>query len=256
MIKLYQSKLLSRFSQIKHFFSSRLGGFSTGEFAQANMSLKSGDSHALANRRLLARQLDVDLDRFVFLKQTHSNNFYVVTEQDAGKGAFEYQSAIDNVDALITTRKNLMLIVTTADCVPILVFDSEKNIIAAIHSGWRGTVKKILARVLGFMFKNYGSRPNDVYLAIGPSIGVCCYEVGHDVEQQVIAAFGHDKFLDYRDGKIFFDLWQANAAQALNFGIPQENIDILGLCTLCHNDKFYSARSGDRGRQLSGIMLI
>ncbi len=256
MIKLYQSQLLSRFEQVKHFFSTRIGGKSTDQFARANMSLKSGDPHALENRLMLARQLDVDLNRFVFLKQTHSSNIYFATGSDAGRGAFDYQTAIDHVDALVSDRSGIMLTVTTADCVPILVFDSQKKIIAAIHSGWRGTVKKILFKTLNFMAKTFGSRPSAVYLAIGPSIGVCCYEVGHDVEQQVIAAFGNRKFLDYRDGKIFFDLWQANVAQALEFGVPQPNIDVLGLCTLCHNDQFYSARGGDQGRQISGIMLL
>ncbi len=256
MIKLYQSQLLSGFEQIKHFFSTRIGGKSTGRFAQANMSLKSGDPHALENRLMLARQLEVDLNRFVFLKQTHSSNIHLATGSDAGRGAFDYQTAIDNVDALVTDRSGLMLIVTTADCVPILVFDSQKKIIAAIHSGWRGTVKKILFKTLNFMAKTFGSQPSDVYLAIGPSIGVCCYEVGQDVEQQVIAAYGDSKFLDYRDGKIFFDLWQANKAQAVDFGVPPSNIDVLRLCTLCNNDQFYSARGGDQGRQISGIMLL
>ncbi len=255
MITVFRSKILSSFEGITHFFSSRLGGKSTGRFAFANLSIKSGDPQALSNRQILASQLDVSLDRFVFLEQTHSDHIHIATKADAGKGAFDFESALQDIDALITTEKGLMLTVVNADCVPILIYDAQKQVIAAVHSGWRGTVKKILTKTIQTLFDSYGSKPTGIYAAIGPSIGVCCYEVGKDVEQKVIESFGNKDFLEYRNNKIYFDLWKANKHQLLKLGIPETNIDLLGLCTSCHNDKFYSARRGDDGRQISGIML-
>ncbi len=255
MIELFQSAVLSSFNDITHFFSSRLGGKSTGKFAFANMSIKSGDPQALANRQILATQLGVSLDRFVFLEQTHSDNIHIATKADAGKGAFDFESALQDIDALVTTEKGLMLTVVNADCVPILLYDAQRQVVAAVHSGWRGTVKKILTKTVQVFLEKFGSKPTDIYVAIGPSIGVCCYEVGKDVEQNVIKSFGNKDFLEYRNNKIYFDLWKANKHQLLKLGIPEKNIDLLGLCTSCHNDKFYSARRGDGGRQISGIML-
>jgi len=255
MLQLYYSAILSRFSGIKHFFSSRLGGFSAGPFRYANMSLKAGDDQALRNRFLLARQLNVPLERFVLLQQTHGDNIRIVTEKDAGRGAFRFATALPATDAIITNRPGIILTVTTADCVPVLVFDAENKVIAAVHSGWRGTVKQILRKTVEKMQTVFGSKPQDLYAAIGPSIGVCCYQVGPDVEEAAIRSFGNRDFLEYRETGIYFDLWAANRFQLLELGVSPAHIDILNICTSCNNDRFYSARRGDKGRQLAGIML-
>ena len=255
MIKLYQSAILSQFPGIKHFFSSRLGGYSVEPFQFANLSLKAGDDQALRNRFLLAQSLGVPLERFVLLQQTHSDNVRVVTEKDAGRGAFRYATALPDTDAIITNTAGIMLTVTTADCVPILIFDAANKVIAAVHSGWRGTVKQILRKTIEKMQSVFGTKPGDLYAAIGPAIGACCYQVGPDVEQAVQESFGSKKFLHYRQTGIYFDLWEANREMLRAAGVPDRQIDVLSLCTSCHDQEFYSARKGDRGRQLSGIML-
>ncbi len=257
MIEIIQSGLLSGFAEIKHFFSTRRGGYSTPPFHWANMSLKAGDPWAMRNRIQLSEILHVPLERFIFLKQTHGNNIHIATERDAGKGSFSYNNAVENTDALITDQPCLMLTITTADCVPILVFDKKNKVIAAIHAGWRGTAKRITALTIEKIINEYSSKPQNIFAAIGPSIGQCCYEVDHDVLTAFTEEQGQEaeKFFSPKGQKLMLDLWQANKQQLLSLGIPEKNIDLTEICTSCHNQSFYSARRGDKGRQIAGIML-
>ncbi len=249
-------RFFEQFDNVLAFQSTREGGLSKGEFSFANMSLKNGDNFALHNRLDLAQSLCVELDNFVFSDQTHSKNVHIVSAGDKGRGAFVFETAFKDNDAFVTDIPGIMIIVTVADCVPILLYDVKRNVIAAVHSGWRGTVKKILTETLTKMKNIYGSRPEDIFVTIGSSIGVCCYEVGDEVVREVREAYGEasDSFLVKKE-KYHFDLWKANSYQAEKFGVPQSNIFVYGVCTSCANDKFYSARRGDAGRQIAGIML-
>ncbi len=161
-------------------------------------------------------------------------------------------------DAVITDRKGLLIGIQVADCVPILIFDRKKGISGAVHAGWRGTAEGIVKKTIGIAYERFESRPEDMLVAIGPSIRKCCYEVGFDVFDRVKRATGPGNYSILKEGKYFLDLSSANKYQALSIGIPEENIWVSGECTFCNTDKYYSYRhaGGPTGRQGAFIGMI
>ncbi|MCX5750644.1 MAG: peptidoglycan editing factor PgeF [Candidatus Saganbacteria bacterium] len=177
-------------------------------------------------------------------EQVHGENRCWVKGLDAGK-------TIPGVDALITKEKNLPIIVRTADCVPILIYDPVKSIIAVVHSGWKGTLLRIVQKTI----ENIGSDPADLKIGIGPAIGKCCYEVGEEVISKLKKEFGG--WEKYLNGKKL-DLVSLNKDQLLELGVKEENIEIKEMCTACNNDIFYSYRKDGptTGRIYSLLMNI
>lgn len=205
-------------------------------------------------RKELAVSCDSETDQFVFPRQTHSDRVVVVSSEN-------HTNTIADTDALITNEPGLFVCVQTADCVPILLFDPGKKVVAAVHAGWRGTVSKILAKTVGQMVEKFDCQPSDIVAGIGPSIHMHAYEVGEEVVEAVQANFGNSPALlkpSLNEGKAFFDLWEANKTILLESGIPEENIEVMGLCSFEHTDLFFSARRDgiDTGRMVSGIRLI
>ncbi len=188
--------------------------------------------------------------KLVFLKQVHSDVVHFVDEIPKGnlKG-----------DALITRLPHLFLIIKTADCLPVLIVDERKHIIAAVHCGWRGTQKKLIKRVIQGFEVRYGCDPQRLLVGLGPCIGGACYEVGEDVKQSFEeGAFPRHFFQNHpsREGKFIFDLRKANMFLLKNQGIKEENIFVLDICTHCEKN-FHSYRR-DRekvGRNFSFIAL-
>lgn len=188
-----------------------------------------------------------------FPRQTHSNHVEIIR-----KPANEL--AIPDTDALITNQPGICICVQTADCVPILLHDPVKNVVAAIHAGWRGTVEKIVCKTLKIMQTEFDSNPVDVWAGIGPSISQQYYEVGEDVIYRVNKQFEDAlKLLKPSENKrAYFDLWKANQHLLVQSGVSYNQIDILGLCTYFEESSFFSARrdGADTGRMVSGIMLF
>ena len=165
------------------------------------------------------------------LRQIHSNLCFTASSAGcAGEG-----------DALVTAEPGLAVSVRTADCLPVLLADTRHRAVAAIHAGWRGSASAIVVAALRRMQNEFGTAPGDVFAAIGPGIGVCCYFVGEDVARK----FGHD-----RAGCI--DLAGANRAQLVDAGVPAAHIDVLGLCTQCDPARFHSFR---RDKEAAGRMI-
>jgi YfiH family protein len=151
--------------------------------------------------------------------------------------------------------------VQTADCVPILIFDPVRKVVASVHAGWRGTVSKIALKTIRQMIAQFGSDPKDIVAGIGPSIHVHAYEVGPEVVKEVKKNFVHSTALlkpSLVEGKAYFDLWEANKMVLQESGIPEENIELMGLCSFEHVDLFYSARRDglETGRMVSAISLV
>jgi YfiH family protein len=177
-----------------------------------------------------------------------------------------WRHSIPDTDALVTDQPGIPLLTGHADCPPILLYDPVKRVIAAAHSGWRGTVAKIAAETIKVMQHGFGSNPADIIAGIGPSIGDCCYTVGDLVVQEVIAAFGEEAALNFlplqSDGSRVFDLWAAIEYTLVETGVPPENIEHSELCTLCHHDTFFSYRAtppdmkGKQGNYGALIMLM
>ncbi len=205
----------------------------------------------LNNRQELASILQINTSQLVFPKQTHSSNIFKIQDKP--------EHELHDVDALVTNVPGFCLCVQTADCVPIFLVDPIKKVIGVAHSGWRGTVKKIVSKCLGKMVIEYNCNPVVMMAVIGPSISPAIYEVGNDVASKVQMHLpSPEKLLQPKgDKKWYFDLWAANKNQLIESGLTLENIEISGKCTYSSPNNFFSARrdGADTGRMVSGIML-
>ncbi|MBF0320720.1 MAG: peptidoglycan editing factor PgeF [Nitrospirae bacterium] len=160
-------------------------------------------------------------------------------------------------DAVITDRDDVFIGVRTADCVPIMLYDAHAGVVAAVHAGWRGTAKGILKAAINSCVKEFGSRPEDLSVAIGPSIRGCCYIVGADVVEAVISATGGNggDYVIAKDGGTYVNLANANTAQALSLDVRPENIWTSDSCTLCQSERFHSYRKEGTRRGSQGAFI-
>lgn len=249
--------LLTATGLVRHGFSTRHGGISTGDVAGLNLGFKNGDPfQVLENRRRFLTALALDPEALVAGQQVHGTHVAEVRAEDAGRGARTWEEGFPATDALITDVPGLPLSVYTADCVPLLFLDPVRPAVAAVHAGWRGSVAGIARVTLAALQAAYGTRPADVLVAIGPSIGPCCYEV----DEKVIALlkgfpFWPEVATEGRHGHWFLNLWELNRRQLLAAGVPPKNIAVSGLCTSCHVKDFYSYRA-EHGRTGSLAAII
>lgn len=255
-----KSTLLSCHPQITHFFSTRHDGYSCGAAESLNMGFTPEDDprNTIRNRIKLLEQADMPFENLTTVNQVHGSRIVTITAQLVGAGRDKKPSTAGDADAMITNLPQVPIMVLTADCVPILLFDPVKKVVATIHAGWRGTVALITSKTIEAMHKIYNCQPSDILAAIGPSIGACCYEVGDEVvkaaEGSLPNAASCFKNINNRH---HFDLWEANRQQLTEKEINNKNIDTLGLCTLCHQQHFFSSRAnqGITGRLGACIML-
>lgn len=239
---------------VNHLFTTRKGGVSEGIFASMNLSYTRGDerSNVDENFRRIAAVFDNTPDRVVCSDQTHTTNVRLVTEADAGKGVVRDKDYTD-VDGLITNVPGLILATFYADCVPLYFVDTENRAIGLSHSGWRGTVHRMGKATLQAMREAFGTKPEKVKAAIGPSICQDCYEVSSDVAGQFMKAFpSHSEEIikpGKVEGKYQLDLWKANQIVLLEAGILPENLEITDICTCCNKSYLFSHRGshGQRG---------
>ncbi len=154
-------------------------------------------------------------------------------------------------DAVITKEKGILIGVQVADCVPVLIYEKQKGVMAAVHAGWRGTAEEILKKTINIMTDRFYCSTENILIAVGPGIRWCCYGVDYDVFNKVKHATGDGDYYVQKDGKYCLDLPTANKLQALSLRVPEQNIWISGECTFCFPDKFYSYRfaRGTTGRQ-------
>jgi len=261
-------------SWLRHGFSTRNGGISTvygGGSRGGTLNLgwtKEDDPECVAeNRRRLVEAVTGNKGaqmRLVTVRQVHSGILRVI---GLGDGAVEGRletprgKAVLEGDGLVTNVPGVLLAVGTADCVPVLVIDRAKRGVGAFHAGWRGTVERIVEQGIEAMRREYGSRAEDLEAAVGPSIGVCCYEVGDEVREKFDAEFDYGGELFRADGgQMYVDLWEANRRQLLDAGVAAEKIAVVGECTACARDvggarKYFShrAESGVAGRMLNVV---
>jgi polyphenol oxidase len=264
-------------------FSTRKGGLSCVYCAEdvpgeLNLGFTADDDRdtVLANRRLLAEAVTGDAATpFLALKQFHSNLVVKANADDAAR------TTPRRADGHITDQPGLLLAVQTADCIPVLVVDRRQRIVAAFHAGWRGTVKRIVEIGVGRMRLNYGSRPADLIAAIGPGASACCYAVGEEVFSEFDSQFSYARelfhevfasdpvktrypmlFLTQRapghsstGPSLHLDLVEANRRQLLDCGLPPRSIQVVGGCTQCQGDLFFSHRAshGHTGRMMAVI---
>lgn len=245
---------LSKIAGIRHGFSTRLGGVSKEHLYSMNLSFSRGDQeeNVRENFRRMSAVIGFAPENLVFSDQTHTANVRVVTEADRGKG-YAVPRDYHDIDGLVTNVPGLMLATFYADCVPLYFVDPVHKAIGLSHSGWRGTVQKIGRETVEMMAREYGSRSEDLYAAVGPSICQECYEVSEDVIEEFKKAFEkrwHEQlFYKKENGKYQLNLWKANEAVLLEAGILPEHISVTDLCTCCNAELLYSHRAskGMRG---------
>lgn len=234
-----------------HGISTRHGGCSTGEYASLNLGLHVGDTagDVVANRRIFCTALGMQAERTATCQQVHGNKVAVVTEKQAGAGFLDYSQSIADTDALITNVPGLPLMLFFADCTPILLADPVQRAVGIAHGGWKGTFGSIVEETVFAMTKAYGSKPEDMLAAIGPSIGSCCYQIGDDLAEKFQLAFPDFSYeiLSGTKGDMHLDLQRTNTLQLMRAGLLPEHIENAHVCTCCHSEQFFSYRA-DKGK--------
>lgn len=248
--------LLEKTEFVTHGFTTRMGGVSEGYCSTMNISTTRGDAPEAVeeNRKRLARALGVKVEDFTYTHQTHTTNVAVVREEDRGKRFME-------TDGMVTNVPGICLVTFYADCVPLYFVDPVHKAIGLSHSGWRGTVGRMGQVTLEKMKEVYGTRPEDIYAAIGPSICQDCYEVSGDVIEEFQKSFKKSVcpqlFYKKENGKYQLNLWRANQLVLTEAGVAEQKIAVTNLCTHCNPEILFSHRSTvvKRGN-LSALLAI
>lgn len=243
-----------------HGFSTRLGGVSEGIYSSMNLSFTRGDKEEAVreNYNRISAALGFSPEDIVTSNQTHTANVRVITAEDRGNGITKPRPYTD-VDGMITNVPGLVLATFYADCVPLYFADPVHKAVGLSHSGWRGTAAGIGAVTVKELQKHYGTRPEDIYAAVGPSICQDCYEVSEDVILEFQKTFSRELWKDifYRkeNGKYQLNLWEANRQILLGAGILPEHISMPNLCTCCNPEFLYSHRASQGKRGNLGAFL-
>lgn len=234
---------------VNHCISTREGGVSEGIYSSMNFRFNCDDKreNVIENFKRISDAIGVDYRKLVLSRQTHDDVIHTVCESDIGNGIM-FDNKFESVDGLITDRPGIGLVTLYADCVPTMFLDKRQGVIATSHSGWKGTVKRIAAKTVRKLISDYGSRPEDILCAIGPSIQLDHFEVGDEVAEIFIDSFGCDTAVKFGD-RYHVNMQLAIEKQLSSEGIPKENIDNCGICTYCNSELLFSHRKtqGKRG---------
>lgn len=257
---------------VRAFTTTRMGGTGEGAYAQFNITHYCGDNpeHVRENRKLLCEALGINDRQLLLPQQVHGTAGIDIDDDflklDDGRRA----EALEGKDAIFTDIPGLCIGVSTADCVPVLLYDETRKAAAAVHAGWKGTAAGIVTAALRHLQEAYGCRPEHLQAVIGPSISLEAFEVGQEVydtfrqagfPMDSISRFfptpDGDTAVDGKTGKWHIDLWAANWLQLEEGGVPMQHIQIANICTATASDSFFSARRmGIRsGRLFSGLLL-
>jgi YfiH family protein len=251
----------NRWPQLVVGFSTRKGGVSEQEYRSLNCGLHVGDytPHVIENRRKLAEENGFAYEHWTCAEQVHGNEICIVTEKEIGAGRMAHSEAIAGVDGLLTDQRNVFLASFYADCVPLFFFAPDAQVIGVAHAGWRGTVACIGPKMVKAMEERWNVPPEQIHVAIGPSIGACCYEVNDVVADQVrqVTEQSSRVLKDAGIGKYMLNLQETNRILLEEAGILPAHIEVSHLCTSCRTDLFFSHRkeNGKTGRMTAFIAL-
>jgi YfiH family protein len=225
----FQFDNLSRVSGIVHAITTRYGGVSEGRCASLNVSYSVGDpvENVDENLRRAAESVGAQREDLFAAYQVHGRAVTLVESETEPR---------PKCDVLISASPEKTLMLRYADCTPVLLADPRRNVIGAVHAGWRGSAVRAAESAVSAMEHAFGSQPGDLLAGIGPAIGPCCYEVGDDV----VTAFADRPWL-FAGNRL--DLWEANRQALLQAGVPSDQIEVAGVCTRCQSDRFFSHRA-------------
>ena len=242
-MKIIQSQIFNKIDEIQFGFSTKIGMNRNGPY-HFNISKSVGDDEQLveSNRREFATTINVDPERIVYQKQIHSDIIKIVKQPGiAGE-----------CDAMITNKKNLFLAATSADCPTIYIYDKNENLVAAVHSGWRGTARRILYKTIQKLKTDFDSDPSALLVFMAPAICQQSYEVGGELLDQF-----SENYIKKIDNKFYLDLISANYDMMIEHKIPEENIEVSNLCSFEESELLHSyRREGEKSGRAFGIICM
>lgn len=249
--------------RVRAFSTTRHGGCSTGEYAEFNINEYCGDdpAHIAANRRMLCDELHIDGSRLIMPHQTHGTEVRQISADFLLLPPGERKAMLEGVDAVMTDVRGICIGVSTADCIPVLLYDARHDAVCAVHAGWRGTRARIVEKALHAMAAAYSTRADETECVIGPGISMDNFEVGDEVYAQFHSA-GFDMSRIARrytePPKWHIDLKECNRLQLLHCGAKDGNIAVSAVCTFADNVDYFSARRQgiNSGRIYTGIMVL
>lgn len=241
-------KILEEYQdKINHVITLRHGGVNTGDVASLNFRVLNEESKAytLKNLEVICQKIGISKENVYKASQNHTDHILVLNHKKKACYQFD-QFCQKEYDGYLTNQKNIATLVTTADCNPILIYDPRKNVLANLHSGWRGTVKQIYLKAIQRMIVEFDCKPEDLLFCIGPSIRKCCFtSKEREFKNHFTEVWKEEKwYLFYEeDGKTFhIDLPFVIKEDVKKMGVLEKNIAICPICTMCHSDDFYSYR--------------
>ncbi|MGE5403447.1 MAG: peptidoglycan editing factor PgeF [Candidatus Saccharibacteria bacterium] len=240
-------------------FTTRVGGISQGAFESLNLGLHVGDDPELVleNRKRTLYGLGISLAEVVCAEQVHGTQVAVVEAKGRGRGAVRYEDSLPGYDAMICNTPEVYLMTFYADCLPIYFFDPKKRAIGLAHSGWKGTVGRIVEATVAAMVQTYNCSESDILAFVGPGIGGECYPIDDNRKSEVERVFTFTDSIVYPidKGRYNWNLKLTNYTILRNLGIPEDNIAVCELCTSCNDDLFFSYRgSGGKTGRMAAIL--
>lgn len=254
-IQYLEAEALAALDLVTHAFCTRLGGVSDGPFASLNTGFLVGDREEDVRRNLtlIADSFSIPANRLILMGQVHGNRILILDGDGPPSGS------VPACDGLITDRPGVALGIKTADCIPLLFVDPVRRVIGVAHAGWRGTALRIASRMVDLFEQRFASRVENILVAVGPAIGVCCYQVDTPVYAAFAPQPSADRFLHPcpEEGRWMLDLASANRIALMERGAPAGNVLSARHCTACRRDLFFSHRAslGCTGRQINLLML-
>ena len=207
----------------------------------------SSDPTGADCRRTMAADWGLDAAGLRYCEQVHGTNLAIIDLPAAG-------GLLPRCDGVVTALARTPLMTFSADCPLVLAYDPARYVLGMVHASWRCTVARATCRLIGLMTARFGSRPAELLAGIGPGAGPCCYEVQHDVFDAASGLTEHERLFQHRDGRMYFDLWEANRAQLAEAGVPLYQVETAGVCTICSDGVFYSYRREGTGCGHFGLL--
>lgn len=245
--------------RLRAFSSTRHGGYGSGVYGEFNINPYCGDAPEAveANRKALCRLLGVDEGHLVLPHQVHRTEIAVL-EPDFFSMPYNCRmDALEGVDALMSDVPGVCFGVSTADCIPVIIYDARHHAACVVHAGWRGTVMRIVGKAVAAMCRRYGSLPQEMRAFIGPGISGEAFEVGDEVYDEFSRAGFGMSAIAFRRGKWHIDLPLCNSMQLVSSGVPPSSVRMCGICTYCSFEDYFSARrlGSASGRIFTGVVL-
>lgn len=243
-------KVLEKYNdKLTHAFFTRKGGASCNTYSSLNVRLASKDNEEYVRKNIIkiCKELKIKELNIYKANQAHTDKILVLNSKNKGEYLIGKENS-NEFDGYVTNEKNIATMVTTADCNPIIIYDPVKNVVANIHSGWKGTVKKIYIKAVEKMINEFGTKKEDVIVCIGPSIGKCCFSSkDNELKNKFISIWNYEK--EYiskvegeEKGRFHIDFPYVISKDLVEFGLKKENVVSANICTCCNEEYFFSYR--------------